>query len=135
MSSVTPGSDAVADTMALVLHLEKRALGQNAKAAFTAAEAGAGKLYVPAMVLSEVLYLSEKKRIAVGLADVAHYLSQFGECLEYPLSFAVIQAAAQITDVPDLHDRLIAGTARHLQLMLLTNDPVLQGSSFVTTTW
>jgi len=27
------------------------------------------------------------------------------------MSFAVIQAAAHITDIPELHDRLIAGTA------------------------
>jgi predicted nucleic acid-binding protein len=47
----------------------------------------------------------------------------------------VVQAAAQITDIPELHDRLIAGTARSLGLELVTNDPVIQASRFVKMTW
>jgi predicted nucleic acid-binding protein len=47
----------------------------------------------------------------------------------------VVQAAAQITDIPELNDRLIAGTARSLGLELVTNDQVIQASRFVKTTW
>jgi len=43
---------------------------------------------------------------------------------EEALSFGVIKAAFEITDIPELHDRLIAGVARHLNLPLITNDPV-----------
>ncbi len=51
------------------------------------------------------------------------------------MSLAVIQSAAQITDIGELHDRLIAGTARLLDLDLITNDPVIQASAFVKTIW
>jgi predicted nucleic acid-binding protein len=54
---------------------------------------------------------------------------------EYPMSFVVIQSAAQITDIQELHDRLIAGTARSLDLDLITNDPIIQVSTFVRTVW
>jgi len=37
----------------------------------------------------------------------------------------------EMTDIPELHDRLIAGTARHLNLPLITNDPELLDSTFV----
>ena len=47
------------------------------------------------------------------------------------LSFEVIKAAFEIMDIPELHDRLIAGTARHLGLPLITNDPVILNSTFV----
>jgi predicted nucleic acid-binding protein len=47
----------------------------------------------------------------------------------------VVQAASEITDVPELHDRLIAGTARHLGLDLVTNDGKIQKSAYVTTVW
>ncbi|MFO8084776.1 MAG: hypothetical protein R6U27_10710 [Desulfobacterales bacterium] len=34
-------------------------------------------------------------------------------------------------DIPEMHDRLIAATARHLDLPLITNDPVIRDSEFV----
>jgi predicted nucleic acid-binding protein len=135
MSSSTPVSEFVADTVAFVLRLEGRKLGPAAKSAFDQAEAGGATVYVPAMALAEVLYLSEKKRIAASLADVAAYLTQFPGCKEYPLTRAVVEAAAQITDIRELHDRLIAGTARHLGRVLLTSDATLRASTFVTTDW
>jgi predicted nucleic acid-binding protein len=52
-----------------------------------------------------------------------------------PMNLDVIHSAAQITDIPELHDRLIAGTARFLNLELITNDPVIQVSHFVKTVW
>jgi predicted nucleic acid-binding protein len=33
-------------------------------------------------------------------------------------------------DIPELHDRLIAATAMHLDLPLITNDPVISKSEF-----
>ena len=36
-----------------------------------------------------------------------------------------------INDIPELHDRLIAATARYLDLPLITNDPIIRDSSFV----
>jgi hypothetical protein len=47
----------------------------------------------------------------------------------------VLQSAAQITDIRELHDRLIAATARLLDVALITNDPVIHASAFVKTVW
>jgi predicted nucleic acid-binding protein len=110
-------------------------MGSAARAAFDAAEAGSATIIIPAMVLAEVLYLSEKKRISVGLADVEHYLSQFASFQVRPLDLAILQTAATITDIPDLHDRLIAGTARFLNVPLVTNDQLILASAFVQTVW
>ena len=35
--------------------------------------------------------------------------------------------------LPELHDRLIAATAKHLDLPIITNDPDICASEFVTT--
>jgi predicted nucleic acid-binding protein len=121
--------------MALVLRLEGRRLGAGARAAFDLAEAGTATIAIPGMVLAEILYLSEKGRITATPADVAAYLARYPSCREHPLGLAVVQTAAEITDVPELHDRLIAGTARLLQVPLLTNDPTIRASAFVTTVW
>jgi predicted nucleic acid-binding protein len=121
--------------MALVLRIEGRKLGQVAQAAFNLMESGSATMFVPAMVFAETLYLSAKARIAIGLTDVSNYLAQHPNCKQHPLDLAVVQAAARITDVPELHDRLIAGTALFRNCSLITNDPVIQASAWVTTVW
>jgi hypothetical protein len=40
---------------------------------------------------------------------------------------------SQVTDIPELHDRLIAGDAWRPGLALITTAPVIQASSFVMT--
>jgi len=108
--------------MGLVLRIERRKLGPTAKSVFDSVESGNATVYVPALVFAEILYLSERQRIGLSLHRVADYLKQFSNCKGYPMDFAVIQSAAQITDIPELHDRLIAGTARFLNFDLITNE-------------
>lgn len=50
----------VVDTMAVVLRLEKRMLSVPVKEVFARAEAGDVDLFIRAMVLAEIGYLSEK---------------------------------------------------------------------------
>jgi predicted nucleic acid-binding protein len=135
MSSSTPASEFVADTVALILRLENRKMGTVAETIFDSVEAGNATIYVPGMAFAEILYLSEKKRISISLTDVSNYMQRFPTCKEHPLSFAVVRAASEISDIPELHDRLIAATARQLNLELVTNDSVIQSSAFVKTVW
>ena len=125
----------VADTMAIVLHLEKRKSGTNVKQILTDAENGNAVVHVPAIVFAEILYLSEKKRIVLTLSDVENQLSKFPNFRSQELSFEIVKIAETITDIPELHDRLIAATAKHLGLELITNDPKIQNSAFVKTVW
>lgn len=122
MTSSTPMSEEyVTDTMGLVLRIEGRKLSSTVKTIFESVESGKVIVYVPGMVLAEILYLSEKGRIKISLGKVEDFLKQYSNYKEYPMNFAVIQSTAQITDIRELHDRLIAGTARLLNLELITN--------------
>jgi predicted nucleic acid-binding protein len=121
--------------MAFVLRIEKRKSGAVAKAAFDLMESGNATISIPGMVFAEVLYLSEAQRIGISLADVSNYLRRYPNCKEHPLDFAVIESASRITDIGDLHDRLIAATALLLKWPLITNDPVVQASTWVSTVW
>jgi predicted nucleic acid-binding protein len=118
MSISIPASEFVTDTMGLVLRIERRRLGPVARAIFDAVESGTATVYIPALVFA-----------------VTTYLEQFPSYKEFPMSLAVVQSAAEITDVPELHDRLIAGTARSLNLDLITNDPTIRASTFLKTVW
>ena len=128
MSSFTLADEYVADTMAVVLHLENRKSSVNVKQIFDAADAGQVIIHIPAIVFAEILYLSEKKRIGLTLTDVKKHLQSFSSYRETPLNFEIIERAGQITDIPELHDRLIAATAKFLNMELITNDPKIQSS-------
>ncbi len=135
MSNVTLAAEYVTDTVDLILHLEKRKSGANAGQIFDAAENADTIIHIPAMIFAEILYLSEKKRISANLTDVFQLIQNFLNFKEFPMNGDVIKSAAQITDIPELHDRIISATARFLNLELITNDKKIQNSSFVKTIW
>ncbi|WP_420629650.1 PIN domain-containing protein [Candidatus Leptofilum sp.] len=135
MSSVTPKPTYSIDTVGLVLYLEKRRLGANAQAALQQAEAQQATIFIPAMVFAEILYLSEKKRIALTFKELFAFLDVQSSFVELPLDQCVIQAAYEIKDIPELHDRLIAASAKVKAHPLITNDVTIQNSTFVTTIW
>ncbi|MFA0960821.1 type II toxin-antitoxin system VapC family toxin [Roseivirga sp. BDSF3-8] len=125
----------VCDTMALVLWLEERKLPNSILYIFSEVIHGRAKLVIPAMVLAEVGYLSEKKRIGLSLADVSLWADKIKTVRVAPVSGSVTQKAFIINDIPELHDRLIAATAAELNAPLLTNDPKIKASKFVNTIW
>ena len=67
MTNDTPANEFVTDTMGLVLRMEKRKLSQRVRAIFNDVESGDAIVYIPAIVFSEILYLSEKERIDTDL--------------------------------------------------------------------
>ncbi len=82
MHNNSPKNSYVTDTMALVLKLEQRKLSPQAKQLFEQAEQNQAIIYVPALVLAEILYLSEKRRIECNLDSVKAYLAKFASIIE-----------------------------------------------------
>lgn len=110
-------------------------MGAIATEVFVAAEAGTATVYLPGMLLGEILYLSEKGAINFSMETVNAYIREYPHIEVCPMCFGVTWAAREITDIPDLHDRLISATARFLQLPLITNDHNIVDSEFVDTVW
>ncbi len=135
MSPFILSAEYVADTVALIVYLENRRLGADSQAIFDSAENSNTIIHIPAIVFAEILYLSEKQRISINLQDVKNLLQTNSNFRESPLTQTIIETAAQIIDIPELHDRLISATARHLNLELITTDAKIQNSNFVKTVW
>ena len=123
----------VTDTQALVkFMMGKKVINDKSHQAFQSADKGEAAIIIPAIVLMEVLYLFEKNRIDINLLQTEELFKSQNYQFE-PLSFDILKTASEIDDIPELHDRLIAATARYLGLPLITNDPVIQNSRFVET--
>jgi predicted nucleic acid-binding protein len=124
-------ADYVTDTQALVkFMMGKKVINDKAHQAFLSADKGECRIIIPAVVLMEVLYLFEKNRIEVGLLHTEDLLK--GQNYQFePLTLEILKTASDIDDIPELHDRLIAATARYLDIPIITNDPLIRKSRFV----
>lgn len=135
MSNFILADEYVTDTVGLIIYLENRQLGIDSQQIFDSAKLGKTTIYVPAMALAEILYLSEKKRIIITLTEVFKLFQDFPAFKEFPINADVIKSAEQIKDIPELHDRIISATAKLLNLELITTDAKIQNSTFVKTIW
>jgi len=121
----------VTDTQALIkFMLGKKVINDRSHRAYKSADKGEATIIIPAIVLMEVLYLFEKNRIDISLLQTEDLFKSQNYQFE-PLNFEILKTASEIDDIPEMHDRLIAATARHLGLPLITNDPVIRDSEFV----
>ena len=121
----------VTDTQALVkFMMGQKVFNERCHQAFLAADLGDNIIIIPAIVLMEILYLFKKNRIKIALIQTEELLQSKNYQCE-PLSLEILKTAAEISDIPELHDRLIAATARYLDIPLITNDPVIRKSGFI----
>lgn len=125
----------VVDTMGVVLRLEKRKMPATVKDIFVKAESGETNLFIPAMALAEVAYLSEKERIVTTLKAVVEYAGTYETVCIDPMTARIMENAFEIDDIPELHDRIIAATASARNVPLITNDPVIRESKYLRTVW
>lgn len=124
-------SSYVTDTQALVkFMMGQRVINDVSHQAYLSADNGGDTIIIPAVVLMEVLYLFEKNRIRIDLLQTEDLMESQNYQFE-PLGFEILKTASEIDDIPELHDRLIAATARYLDLPLITNDPVISRSEYV----
>lgn len=122
----------VTDTQALIKFLNgKKVINDIVDSIFRKTDEGENIIVIPSVVLFEIGYLHEKQRIPVSVKDIKNVLEDSVNYREEKLSIDIIESSFEITDIPELHDRLIAGTARYLNLPLITNDPVILASRFV----
>ena len=117
----------VADTHSLIWHLQGNPrLSSRVRSIFSRADSSKASIVVPTIVLVEMTYLAEKKRIADTLLKASlALLRRAGESyLLAPLDLAVVDVLerAPRSPVPDMPDRIIAATALCLGLPLLSRD-------------
>jgi predicted nucleic acid-binding protein len=129
---MNPSMDSyVTDTQALIkFMLGQKVINEKCHQAFLSADQGETTIIIPSVVLMEILYLFEKNRIRIDLIQTEDLLKSKNYQFE-PLSLEIIKTASEINDIPELHDRLVAATARYLDIPLITNDPIIRKSKFI----
>jgi PIN domain nuclease of toxin-antitoxin system len=129
----------VADTHSLIWYLlDDPRLSGPAGSAFDAATAANRKIYVPTICFVEATYLVEKKRISEqALSAMEQAVEADNSAFRaVDLSLDVAKRVREIprNEVPDMPDRVIAGTALALGLALVSRDRKIR-SSGIETIW
>jgi predicted nucleic acid-binding protein len=127
----------VTDTHPFVWYLaaDDGRLSPSAKSVFENADSAKAVVVIPAIVLAESLYLAEKGRIKAKAVEILELVESALNYRLYPLDLSVIQIAWELKKIPEIHDRVIAATAKRLGLELITDDNRIRQSGYVKTLW
>jgi PIN domain nuclease of toxin-antitoxin system len=127
----------VLDTHAAVWYLlDTRSLSETVFSLIDDAAASGESTYISAVSLVEVVYLLERGRIAADAFE--RFIRELGQDSPAfkvaPLDYNVASALRSIPRdaVPDMPDRIIAATALHLGLPLVTRDRRLRAAGIET---
>jgi len=130
----------VTDTHPILWHiLSDTRLSPAAQAIFRETDAGVHQILIPSVVLVEVVYLAEKKRIPSKAVDLLFSLLGLAPAnyVVIPLDIEVVQTlrAVSRTKVPDMPDRIIVATAKHMEAVLITKDTTIGAAGTVPVMW
>ncbi len=127
--------DYVTDTHSLVWYFtDDSRLSNAALRAFQASE-GEGTIIVPAVVLAEIMFISKKGRITLSFNDTLKRIEESENFEVSPLNAEILRSADKIEADLEMHDRLIAATALHYDVALITRDDTIARSGVVSTIW
>ena len=132
--------DYLADAHAILWHLfEPRRLGSAARAAFVDTDSGRARVFLPAVVIAEMIMVIERGRLPSinisHLLTVFHAMQSGHNYILYPLLPEVVIASHSLTAVPDIFDRLIIADARRMSVPLISRDSIISTSGLVNVVW
>ena len=129
----------VVDTHSLVWFLARSSrLSSVARQAIRDTISSGLPVYVSSVTIVEVIYLTEKERLSrqnlIDLKATLHRPDSGLKVVSFDLAIAEQLESISRDQIPDMPDRMIAATAQHLRLPLVTTDYRIQQSE-VETIW
>ena len=126
----------VSDTHALVWWFTNSPkLGDKAAKTFTACERGECVIVIPSIVIAEALSIFDKKRVSFDFRGLFRQVRDSENFVIMALDYPILEAMLDLKDLPELHDKIIVATAKHLELPLITKDATLRKLSNIKTIW
>lgn len=97
-------------------------------------EEKSGIIFVPIVVLMEVLHLFEKKRISLSFKKIFSAIEKSSNYQIIPFSIEILEIAETIKDL-EVHDRLIVSTALFVETPLISKDKEIIENDRIKVIW
>ena len=124
----------VVDTHSLIWHLtDDDRLSPEASRTIRRGEAGDCELILPIIVLAELLRIAEKQRVNLAFVDVVEWMVHCPTVAVVPFDLPIFSDLIGFGGNLELHDRIIAATAKRLGAKVITRDRDSEG--VVETLW
>ena len=86
----------------------------------------ADRIYVPTIVLLELLYLFEKKKTTKTFTKVLESIKRTSHYTIISQDVTVVEETSKLSMELEMHDRIIVATAKILSVPLITKDKVIK---------
>jgi len=93
------------------------------------------KVLVPTIVMAELAWLAEKRRVRVGVAELFGYVGATEGWEVVPFGLSVLDEFVSVGPGLEMHDRVIVATARVHNAAVVTSDADITASGLVQTIW
>jgi predicted nucleic acid-binding protein len=110
-------------------------LGPNARAAFGTVGAGDTTLLIPAIVLAVVVYIIERRRHDMNIGETLERITEADNFHVLPFDLDSARALISLTEIPEMHDRMIVAAARAYGAPLITRDEAIRRAGVVECIW
>ena len=123
------------DTVTVVRHFtDSVEISVNARKLLNVQNDDSDYFHISVISLMEILYLSEKKRIAIDLKETLEEINRSSMYSVIDLTTEIIETASSI-DFYELHDRLILATAKWLQVPIISSDEMFSDVPEIEVVW
>jgi len=126
----------VADTHALVWWFTNSSkISEKASQIFEQCERGENIIFIPSIVVAELLSIFDKKRIDFDFKNLFKKIRTSENFVLIALDYPILEKMIVLKVVPELHDKIIVSTAKYLKVPIITKDGVLQSLPSIKTVW
>ena len=111
----------VTDTHALLWWFtESPRLSSRAYEVFEKCERGENVVFIPTIVIAEALSIFDKKRVLFDFKRLFKKIVDSDNYILIPLDVPILRRLISLKEIPELHDKIIVSTAKHLDSPLIT---------------
>ncbi len=112
-----------------------RKLGENARQAFEEIANGESKLLIPVIVLAELIFTIENKPIQADFDEILKAIKASPNIEFLDLDLLSTLKLRELTQIKEMHDRMIVASAIKYQVPLITRDENITSSGLVKVIW
>ncbi len=112
-----------------------RKLGENARQAFEEVANGESKLLIPVIVLAELIFTIENKPVQADFDQILKAIKASPNIEFLDLDLLTTLKLRELTQINEMHDRMIVASAIKYQTPLITRDENITKSGLVKVIW